>query len=108
MNLNSEGLDIVGSIRPSCEITEVELDLVPAFVKSHWHRTDKGLHSSCTLIVGCSEPPSHVLVIKDLNLECEILFQLWGDLNRLTFLMIITRKGNLIPRVLLLSLGQVI
>lgn len=45
VDLNSQRLDVVGAVSASGEVTEVELDLVPAVVKAHWHCADKWLHS---------------------------------------------------------------
>ena len=75
MNLNSESLYVVGTIGSSGEITEIELNLVPALIKSHWHSTDKWLDSGCGLIVRCSESTSNALVIKDLYLEGEVFLE---------------------------------
>ena len=46
-----EGFDVVGTVGSSGEIRQVELDLVPAFVKSHRHGADKGLDTRGRLIV---------------------------------------------------------
>ena len=112
MNLDAQGLDIVGTVGTSREIREVELDLVPALVQTHGHGTDEGLHTGRRLIVRCAEPTSNVLIIQHLHLESEVFLKLrmrGGEtrVKNLTFLMIMTRKGNLMPRVLLASAGQV-
>ena len=49
MDLDSERLDIVGSICSAGEVGQVELDLVPALVESHRHRADERFHTSCGL-----------------------------------------------------------
>lgn len=77
---------VVCTISSSCEIGQVELNLVPALVQPHWHCTYEWFHSCSTLncimlylsylIVGCSEPSSNILIIHDLNLKCEILLEL--------------------------------
>ena len=69
MNLHSEGLYVVGTIGPSGEIRQVELNLIPALIKSHWHCANEWLDSGGGLIVGGSESTSNALVIKDLHLE---------------------------------------
>ena len=45
MNLNSEGFYVVGTVGPSGEIRQVELNLVPPFIKSHGHCAYEGLDS---------------------------------------------------------------
>lgn len=51
MNLYSQGFNVVGTISPSCEIRQVKLNLVPAFIKAHRHGTNKRLDSCCGLVV---------------------------------------------------------
>ena len=77
MNLNSESLNIVGTVRTTSEVGQVELDLVPALVQAHWHGADEGLHTSRRLVVRSAESASNVLVIENLHFESEVLFQLW-------------------------------
>ena len=55
------------------EVRQVELYLVPALVQSHRHRADERLHPGGGLVVAGSEPSPHVLVVQDLDLECEVL-----------------------------------
>ena len=50
MNLHTERLDVVGTVGSSCEIRQIELNLVPSFVQSHRHRTKKWLHSGRRLM----------------------------------------------------------
>ena len=62
------------------------------------------------MVVRGSEPTPNVLIIEDLHLEGEILLQLYkeGKISAvLTFLMIMTKKGSLMPRVLFASAGHV-
>ena len=111
MNLYSEGFDVIGSVSTSGEVREIELNLVPAFVKSHGHGTDERLHTSGGLIVGGAESPADVLVIEHLDFESEVFFKLTvkRGLDRkgaLTFLIIITKKGSLMVRTYLALIGQ--
>ena len=76
MDLDSECLDVVGSVGSAGEVGEVELDLIPALVQAHGHSADEGLHTRRTLVVGGSEASAHVLVVQDLHFKGEILFQL--------------------------------
>ena len=79
MDLDAEGLDVVGAVRAAREVAQVELDLVPALVEAHGHGADEGLHSGGGLVVTGSEPPPHILVIQDLDLECEVLLHVLDD-----------------------------
>jgi len=44
MNLDSQGFYVRSTISSSGEIRQVELNLIPALVQSHWHGTNEGLH----------------------------------------------------------------
>lgn len=79
MDLNSKSLYIVSTIGSSREIRQVELNLIPALIKSHWHRADERLDSCGTLIIGGSESSSDALVIEYLDLEGEVLLQVLDD-----------------------------
>ena len=79
MNLNSKSLYIVSTIGSSREIRQVELNLIPALIKSHWHSADERLDSCGTLIIGGSESSSDALVIEYLDLEGEVLLQVLDD-----------------------------
>ena len=76
MNLDSEGFDIVGTVSTSGEIGQIELNLVPAFIKSHGHGANERLDTGGTLVVRGSESSADVLVIKNLDFESEVFFQL--------------------------------
>lgn len=88
VDLNSQSLDVIRSVRAAGEVWEVELNLVPAFleistnlleifnfqsffrttyIKSHWHRAYERLHARRRLVVAGPEPSPYVLVIEDLN-----------------------------------------
>jgi len=43
--LYTKGLDIVCTIRSSCEVGQVELNLIPPFVESHGHGANERLYS---------------------------------------------------------------
>lgn len=75
MDLDSQCLDVVGSVGSSSKVRKVELDLVPAVIKPHWHRANERLHSCSRLVVTGSETPSYVLVIEHLNFKAEVLLQ---------------------------------
>lgn len=102
---DSKSFDIIASIGSSGEVWEVELDLVPALIEPHRHGADEGLDPCGRLVIGSSEPSSHIFIVEDLHLEGEILLEL-GDVG-CTFLMIMTRKGSLMPRVSFSFWGQV-
>ena len=100
MDSHTQGFNIITTIGSSREIRKIKLNLIPTLVKPHRHSADERFHPSSRLIVGCSKSSTNIFVIQDLNLEGEILL----ELNRrwITFLMIMTRKGSLMPNV---SLG---
>ena len=79
VDLNSKSLYVVGTIGPSGEIGQVELNLIPALIKSHWHCANEWLDSGGGLIVGGSESTSNALVIEDLHLKGEVLLQVLDD-----------------------------
>ena len=79
VNLDAQRLNVVRAVGASREIGQVELNLIPAFVQSHGHRANEGLHSGCRLVVRCAESSADVLVVKDLNLEGEVLLQVLDD-----------------------------
>ena len=79
VDLDSEGLDVVGTVSSSGEIRQVELNLIPSFVESHGHGTDEGLDSGGRLIVRSSESPSYALVVENLHLEGEVFLQVLDD-----------------------------
>lgn len=127
--LNSQSLNVIRPVSPAREVREVELDLVPAIVQPHGHGADEGLHSCCALVVTRPEAPPYVLVIEHLGqgrqaADTEVGLSApsrpphWSlDPALLTctskvkyffrFLMIITRKGSLMPRVFFGSAGHV-
>ena len=76
MDLDAQRLNVVGAVGAACEVRQVELDLVPAFVEPHRHRADERLDASGGLVIGSSKPTSHIFIIQDLNFERKVLFQL--------------------------------
>ena len=76
MDLNTKSLDIISSIRTTGEIRKIKLDLIPAFIQTHWHCANERLHSSRRLIVRRTKPPLDALVVENLYLECEILIEI--------------------------------
>ena len=79
MDLHPEGLHVVGPVSSPCEVRQVELDLIPALVQPHRHGADEGLHSGGGLVVTRSESSPDVLIIEDLDLECEIFLHVLHD-----------------------------
>jgi hypothetical protein len=98
-------LDVVAAVGPAREVRKVELNLVPPLIETHGHGADEGLHAGRGLIIGGAEPPPHILVVEHLHLKGEVFLELRGGGG--TFLMIITRKGSLIPKVSSGFWGQV-
>lgn len=114
VNGHPESLNVVRAVSPSSKVWQVELNLVPTcfshkctFVQPHRHRANERFHSSCRLVVRGSKPSADVFVVQHLDFKSEIFFQLRLKRN-LTFLMIMTRKGNLMPKVYFSLAGHVI
>ena len=74
-----QGLDVVGTVGTSGEIRQVELNLIPSLIESHWHCANEWLYSGGWLIVRGSESSSNTLVIEYLYLEGEVLLQVLDD-----------------------------
>lgn len=79
VDLYSKRLNIVGTVSTTSEIGEIKLDLIPTIVESHRHGTNKGLYTRCTLVVGRTEPSSHILIVQDLHFKGKVLFQVLDD-----------------------------
>ena len=79
VDLDSKGLYVVGTVSSSREIRQVELNLIPALIKSHRHGANERLDSGGGLIVRGSESSSYALVIEYLDLEGEVLLQVLND-----------------------------
>ena len=79
VDLDAESLYVVGTVSSPGEIGQVELNLIPALIQSHWHGTDEWLDSGGGLIVGSSESSSYALVIQYLYLEGEVFLQVLND-----------------------------
>ena len=74
-----KGLNVVGTVSTTGEIGQVELNLIPAFVKSHGHGANERLYAGGALVVGGTEATADVLVVKDLHFEGEVLLQVLDD-----------------------------
>ncbi len=94
---HTQSFNVIASVSPPRKIRKIELDLIPALIEPHGHGADEGLDSSGRLIVGCPKSPADIFVVEDLHLEGEILLELNKKMG--TFLIIMTRKGSLIPKV---------
>ena len=79
MNNLPEGLDVVGTVGTASEVRQVELNLIPAFIESHGHGADEGLHTGGRLVVRRAEAAAHILVVKNLHFESEVLLQVLDD-----------------------------
>ena len=75
-------------------------------IEPHGHGADEGLDSGGGLVIGGSEPPPDILIVEHLDFEGEVFFELYDA--RCTFLMIMTRKGSLMPKVYFSLTGHVI
>ena len=79
VDLNSQSFDVVGTIGSPGEIRQVELNLIPSLIESHWHCANEWFYTSCWLVVWGSESTSHLLVIQHLHLEGEVFLQVFND-----------------------------
>ena len=79
VNRNSQCLDVVCAVSPSSEVRQVELNLVPPLVQAHGHGTNEGLHPRRGLIIRSPKSTADVLVVEYLNLETEVLLQVFDD-----------------------------
>lgn len=105
MYCHSQSFYIVATVSPAGKIWKIELNLIPSLIQPHGHGADKGFNPCGWLIIGGTEASSNVLIVKNLHFESEVFFEL--DVMVVTFLMIITRKGSLMPSVSLSFCGQV-
>lgn len=76
MDCHPQSLNVVTAICSSGKIWQVELNLVPPLVQSHWHGTNERFYSCSGLVVWSSEPSSDIFVIEDLDFKSEVFFQL--------------------------------
>merc|ERR1712078_595644 len=79
VDLHAERLDVVRAIRSARKVRQVELDLIPSLVKTHRHSADERLHPRRRLVVGGTEPPTNVLVIKNHDLKREVFLEVLQD-----------------------------
>jgi len=79
VDLDSQCLDVVGTIRSAGKVRQVELDLIPTIIQSHGHGTNERLDSGRGLVVGSPEPPSHVLIIEHLHFKGKVFLHVLDD-----------------------------
>ena len=79
MQLHSQGFNIISAIRSPGKVTEVELYLIPALVKSHGHCADERLDPGSALVVRGPEPPADVFIVEYLHLEREVFLQVFDN-----------------------------
>lgn len=79
VDLHTKRLNVVCAVSPAREVGQVELNLVPPFVQSHWHGANERLHSRRGLVIRCTESSAHVLIVEDLDFEREVLFEVLDD-----------------------------
>jgi len=60
------GLDVVGAVGATSEVGQIELDLVPAGVKTHRKHAAERMDARRTLVVAGAEATPNVLVVKNL------------------------------------------
>jgi hypothetical protein len=79
VDLHSKSFYVVSTIGSSCEIRQVELNLIPPLIKSHRHCANERLDSGSRLIVWGSESSSDTLIIEYLDLEGKVFLQVLDD-----------------------------
>jgi hypothetical protein len=79
MDLYTKSFNVVRSVGTACEVTKVELDLVPTFVEAHGHGANKRFHTGCRLVVRCAKTTTNVFVVENLHLKCEVLLQVFDN-----------------------------
>ena len=63
MDLDSQRFDVVGTIRSTGKVAQVELNLIPTVVQSHGHGADEGLDARRRLVVRGPEAASDIFII---------------------------------------------
>jgi len=79
MNLHPQRLDVICAVRPFCQISKVQLDVVPAIVEFQRHRADIWLHPCDRLKIWCSKSTSDILVIQNLDLKREVFLKIFHN-----------------------------
>jgi len=79
VDLNAQCLHIIGPVRSSREIRQIELDLIPSVIQPHRHRANERLDPRRGLIIRCSKSSPHSLVVLDLYLERKVLLHVLYD-----------------------------
>jgi len=82
VDLHSKRFNVIGAVSTTCEIRQVELNLVPAIVKPHRHRADKWLDPRHGLVVGCTEPSTDILVVQHLHFKREVFLHIFDNHNQ--------------------------
>ena len=49
MDLDSEGLDVIGAVSSARKVTQIELNLIPTVVQPHGHCANEWLYSGSRL-----------------------------------------------------------
>jgi len=82
MNLNASRFKISGSIRPTSEICEVHLNLIPSGIQTQRHGAIEGSDPSARLEIAGTETTLEVSIIQNLHLEGKVAFQVLDDQNQ--------------------------
>jgi len=82
VDLDTQCFDVIRTVSSACEISKIELDLIPSFIQSHWHGAYKRFHFGRGLIIACSESSPNVLIIQHLHFKCEVLFHIFDNHNQ--------------------------
>lgn len=79
VQLHPQCFNIISAISPSCKVAQIELNLIPSFVKSHRHGANERFYPGSALVVRSAEPPPNVFIVQYLHLEREVFFQVFDD-----------------------------
>ena len=79
MDLNAQRLNVIRTIGTTSEVTQVELNLIPTLIQTHWHSTDEWLDTGRRLIVRGAEATTNILIIQHLDFKGEIFLQILND-----------------------------
>lgn len=66
MNLNPQRFYVVCPVGTTCEIGQVELNLIPSLIQSHGHGANEWLYPRSRLVIAGPKATSYVFIVQDL------------------------------------------
>ena len=67
--LDAERFDVVRSVGTTSKIRKIELNLIPAVIETHRHRTDEWFDTRRRLIITRTETTTNVSIVQNLSKE---------------------------------------